>query len=433
MKRVQAIVLVNDKGDSLYPFSDVVSGYLLPVANKPTLAYVVERLVENHFQSIIFVCNQFNREEIEKFVERRFVWPEGRAGKCVFYAPDCYETTVKSIAKLHENGTLVHDFLVIAGDTLTDCRLVDFVLSHSGSKSLLTVAFCESRESKDVLLSEPGTSNLFKLTSVEELEAEGLKVKKVVAKRVKEIELRTGLKTANICMFSQSLLGTFKAFSDEFGGLFEEFIPFVVEHQFHKRLKETFDPAAKDGNSGGFERCLATCASKAERLLTGHKMQFFEFKGYVRHVRLLSDYLEANLDAIAAFHKESLFSPTANSDRKAPAAEPVQRGPVNIFGSNAEVPQSKDIKRSVFGRNARVHQNCKIENSVILNDVEIEENCDISDSIIGSKCTIGAGTKISKCSIGHSNKIKEKSNFADDLLRCETDADIPMTRKLSTI
>lgn len=434
MNKVQAIILVNDKCDALYPFSEVVSGYLLPVANKPCLAYVLERLAENHFQNITFVCNQFNKEEIEKYVERKFVWPEGWTGKYHFYAPSDFETTVQSIAKLHENGTLTHDFIVVSGDTLTDCKLVDFVLTHSSRKSLITLAFCESRGSSDILLAEPQTTNILKLTNVDELENQGLKIKKIVAKRVKEIEFRTGLKSAKIGMFSQALLGTFKKFSDDFGSLFEEFVPFLVEHQFHKRLKETYDLNNKVNSLANFEPNVTSCALKAEKLLSRHKMQYYEFKGYVKHVQKLSDYLEANLDAISMFHKESLFSQTPNSDRKAiGGSEPVQKGPVNIFGANTEVQQSKEIKKSVFGKNTRVHQNCKIENSVIMNDVEIEEGCDISDSIIGAKCTIGAGTRISKCSIGHNSKIKEKSNFSDDMLRCDTDTDIPLTRKLSTI
>ena len=76
MNSVQAVILINEDGNGLYPFSELQPGYLLPVGNKPVLAYVLEHLVANHLSNFIFVCNDKNKEDIEKYVEKKFKWPK---------------------------------------------------------------------------------------------------------------------------------------------------------------------------------------------------------------------------------------------------------------------------------------------------------------------------------------------------------------------
>jgi translation initiation factor eIF-2B subunit epsilon len=435
MNQVQVVVLVNNNGNALYPFSETQPAYLLPVSNKPILAYTLENLIRNHFSHFVFVCHETNCDEIEKYVEKKFQWPANYTRTLHFYSPENYESTMASLASLHSQGVLTKDILVVPGDLISECRLVDLIFLHSGHGNLMTVAYNKAKGSQEVLLVDRGTNNLLKVTSIEEMRDEGLKLKKVLSRRFSGIEVKVEVRQTNTIIVSQRLLPLFEAFKEEFSSLSREFVLFVIDHQFHKKLREKFMEAPSRKNPQDDQGPRTTAMEQAEKHQAVNHIEAYIFEGYVRRVRTMPDYIQANADAIASFYRESVFSPTENNDRpkKAEGQASAPRGPINILGTNADVALGNDIKKSIFGRNCVVKPGCKIENSILMNDVEVEEGCEIKNSVVGPKCKVKGGAKIIACFIGSSNIMLEKSVIRDDILKCAMPVEIEIIRKMSGI
>jgi len=68
----RAVVICDDFDDSLFPITLESPKCLLPIANRPTLAYVLDHLVFRcKFQEILLVSNKYG-DVIKKFVQSNY-------------------------------------------------------------------------------------------------------------------------------------------------------------------------------------------------------------------------------------------------------------------------------------------------------------------------------------------------------------------------
>ena len=434
MNSVQVVILTNNNGNGLYPFSEAQSSYTLPIANKPVLAYVLESLIANHLHNFIFICNENNKEEIEKYVEKKFHWPVMPYRSLQFYAPTEYESTIQSISNISQQNILTQDVMIINGDSISECNIIEMLLLHYGNRNLLTVAYHNRKNEENILFMEKGTINILKTATLEDLEDEGLKIKKIVAKKFKEIELKNNVELSNIFILSKKVLPVFTNFTKEFDSFAKEFVPFFIEHQFHKKLRRLFSTQKKTSNVDFIpDETHQTSFDKACHAYNQERVQMYLFTGYHKQINSLDEFKAANFDAINSLNKESLFNQTENNEKRlfVESTDPKVKFVSNIFGINSEALPSKEIKKSVFGRNCKIKTVGKIENSIIFNDVEIEDECEIINSVVGSKTVIKSGSKIVNCFIGNNNVIPERSLFKDETLKSEEPVESDPIRKMS--
>lgn len=102
MQDFEVIVNCTSRGRSLETLVDDLSKYMLPIANKPLLGYLLE-LFQSKYQAarVTVIVNPSNRQEIEKYVKETFKGPSKKIS--VYFPAKCYEAD-------HSNPDLV-DFL----------------------------------------------------------------------------------------------------------------------------------------------------------------------------------------------------------------------------------------------------------------------------------------------------------------------------------
>lgn len=57
MKEIQVVVNLSGYGYNLFPYTEKTHKHLLPISNKPILAFVMEKLNQHFFTDFIFICN----------------------------------------------------------------------------------------------------------------------------------------------------------------------------------------------------------------------------------------------------------------------------------------------------------------------------------------------------------------------------------------
>lgn len=137
------MVNIKDYGYNLYPFTEVTQLHLLPIANKPALAYLLEKLISHYFTDFIFICNHVNWDSIHYYIKNIFEWPENMNVQYQFYNAENYQDITESLAHLYKDEILTKDFLLIKGDCITECNFNDLVDYHYLNSYTITSVYSE--------------------------------------------------------------------------------------------------------------------------------------------------------------------------------------------------------------------------------------------------------------------------------------------------
>lgn len=127
---MQAIILAAGEGTRLRPFTMSKPKVMLPIGNKPILAYVVKALVENGLKDIIMVVG-YKKERIMSFF--------GDGSK--FGAKITYVVQEKQLgtahALLYVKNMVKEDFVLVAGDNIVDKETISRIIQHDDNPSVL--------------------------------------------------------------------------------------------------------------------------------------------------------------------------------------------------------------------------------------------------------------------------------------------------------
>ena len=128
---MQAIILAAGEGTRLRPFTMSKPKVMLPIGNKPILAYVVKALVANGLSEIIIVVG-YKKERIMSFF--------GDGSK--FGAKITYVVQDKQLGTAHALLLTKHlineDFILVAGDNIIDSESVSRIIHHDNPAVLVT-------------------------------------------------------------------------------------------------------------------------------------------------------------------------------------------------------------------------------------------------------------------------------------------------------
>jgi glucose-1-phosphate thymidylyltransferase len=146
---VIAIVLAGGYGKRLWPLTRDKAKPLLPVAGKPVIDYLVEKLLplKDSVNRVVVLTNSRFKEQFEK-------WAKGWASLNVDVVSDgssCEGEKPGAVGALAEMADLIHeDFLVIAGDCIYDDDLKGFV-EFFNSRKLPIVAVYHAKDVGQIL------------------------------------------------------------------------------------------------------------------------------------------------------------------------------------------------------------------------------------------------------------------------------------------
>jgi len=135
-----AMVLAAGRGERMVPLTDHLPKPLLPIANRPVMAYILEHLARHGFTDVL--ANVFYRaQEIADYF--------GDGSCCGVRLTYAYEEQLWGSAgsvKRNESFFRGERFLVIGADDLTDMDLTELIHRHTLAGALATIGLAEVEE-----------------------------------------------------------------------------------------------------------------------------------------------------------------------------------------------------------------------------------------------------------------------------------------------
>lgn len=130
----QAILLAGGKGLNMRPFTFEMPKGLFPVAGKPILEHIVERLVKYEIRDIIFSIGHLGEKIKQHFGDG------SKFGVRIRYVDETHEAGTGGALNLAKKYITTDTFLVSHGDILIDIDLSDFIAFHKEQDALATIA-----------------------------------------------------------------------------------------------------------------------------------------------------------------------------------------------------------------------------------------------------------------------------------------------------
>jgi len=330
---MQAVILVGGEGTRLRPLTSTVPKPVVPLVDRPFIAFMLDWLVKHGIDDVIMSCG-FLATSVRNVlgdgsaygVRLRFVEepdPRGTAG-----------------ALKYAESMLDERFLMLNGDVLTDIDLTAQIAQHEQSGAKATLAL--------VPVADPSAYGLVHLH-------EDHSVREFLEKPSADAVIETNLISAGAYVLEREIL---------------ELVPpdrnVSIEREVWPRL-------VGNGLYGFPSESYWLDIGTPERYLQG---TFDIIEGNVQTAvgeRLGSDWLAVDDGAEIA----GRVIPPALLERGARVAAGAQVGSLVVLGEDVSIGAGATIERAV-----------------VLNGTEIGAGCTLRDCIVGAGCRIGAGTTI---------------------------------------
>ena len=415
MKEIQVVIMLTGYGYNLFPFTEKQFKHLLPISNKPLLAYILEKLNSHYFSNLIFVCNKENRNEIEHYVRNKFSFNKKLNNNLTFYSTDKFLLPSEALVKLFCDNILYKDFLLVNGDVITDCNFNEFVDFHYLEENDLSVCFVKDQESNLFLLTDCEKSRVFKMIEKEDMKNKGLRVKDVFLKNHLNFDFVVKYSLASVYFCDVKIIRLLARLCNKFAHFGEEILPFLLENQYNKKLITEFYEDIKKEKLNNFLESVNDDKSDSTTSESGKnneknsslKIRGFFFKGLNKKVDSLQDYKKINIDSIAFSKMMANFRFTENNEKSKTLTDDEKKkkgkkkSKINyIISESCQISENVIINKSVIANNTKIGKNSNINNSVILKETIIGENCIIDNCILGNKVVINNNMKLYDCSIG---------------------------------
>jgi mannose-1-phosphate guanylyltransferase len=329
---MQAVILVGGEGTRLRPLTSTVSKPVVPLVDRPLIAYMLEWLARHDIEDVIMSCgflatsvHNVLGDGASQGVRLRYIEepdPRGTAGALKF-----------------AESMLDERFLMLNGDILTDIDLTEQLAQHERTGAKATLAL--------VPVADPTAYGLVRL-------AEDRSVLGFVEKPSSD-QIDTNLISAGVYVLERELL---------------QMIPAGRNVSIEREVWPLLVGAGLYGfPSDGYWLDIGT----PQRYLQG---TFDVIEGNVQTAVLerLGDWLAIAPDAQVL----GRAIPPAVIERGAHVAAGAHVGSLVVLGQGVSVGAGSTVERAV-----------------ILNGSEIGEGCKLLDCVVAAGCRVGAGTQIS--------------------------------------
>jgi NDP-sugar pyrophosphorylase family protein len=137
MPGMKAMVLAAGLGDRLKPITDHLPKPLLPIANRPVMAYIIEHLARHGFTEIIANLH-YRGDQI-----RDYFGDGSQFGVHLTYTVEDRLWGIAGGVRRCRDFFGDDTFLVIGADDLTDMDLTEFLALHRAKQSIATIGLAE--------------------------------------------------------------------------------------------------------------------------------------------------------------------------------------------------------------------------------------------------------------------------------------------------
>lgn len=425
MKEIQVVILIGGYGYSLFPLTEKQYKHLLPIANKPLLAYVVEKLQAHYFTNFIFVCNNENKNDIERYFEEKFIWSKRIPKTTYYYAPERYLSSTQALADLCSKYVITKDILLINGDLLTSCNLNNLIDYHYVNDNDITAVVVDSKDSESLIVADKD-ENMLKITDREELKFKGLYFRSSIIQRNMEMQTYSNKDLAHVFVINRQLFNILPKLSEKFHNFEDELLPFLVEHQYNKKLlreihnikDDVKDNVSQDINSDELEE-------------KRYRINCYLFNGYNRRVNSLKEYVQLNFEALSMYRNSPVFQFTENNEPVMPPnSDDKNKGQGNIISVDNDISPETIIRKCIIAKNCKIGKS-QLKNCIVLKDTIIEDDCILDNCFIGARAIIHAKSKLVDCTVADHYTVKEDSNVNNEVLITRESQEVEVIRKSS--
>ncbi len=172
MNAVKAIILSAGQGRRLLPLTENLPKCLLPVADKPVLAWQIDALTAAGIKEIIIVAG-FQISQIEALLHANYT---KQSNIKVVFNP-FYEVADNLASCWLARNAMDSDFLLLNGDTVIEPALVTQVLNSPSAPITLSVDFKKSYDADDMkvqLDADGWVKQVSKIVPPNEIDAESI-------------------------------------------------------------------------------------------------------------------------------------------------------------------------------------------------------------------------------------------------------------------
>jgi len=278
---------------------------LLPIANKPLIAYQLEHLERMGFYEVLVVIR--HSKTLERYLKTEF------KGKMQIETIEINEESTNNVEALKQIwNKITRDFIIIPCDLLTDVNFDDILDQHIITQASVTMVFREteankqqggkkdaSKEAKDesndydVVVLDDESHRVLQITNNTDIESEGLSIKKTILLRHPNSTISTQLYECHLYVFNYRIIDFLKKCKRKFSNLKEDLIPFLIQNQYNKKLdREFFADAYQDEEQE--KQGLAKQPEKKKKHLS--VFGFISKNTYCKRINMINEYIQGNLD-----------------------------------------------------------------------------------------------------------------------------------------
>ena len=354
----QAVIIIGP-GHQLHPLVDSHSPKcLLPIANKPMIAHVLNWLTSSGISTSLILCNPRLASPLSTVISKHCD-PRTQIGIIPFIEDDVSGAGTVA-ALLAARPFIKSDFILLPCDLVTNASLQVMADLHRSKNALVTCMLCSVDEESTSFV---GTcfvgmdkQRVAYLKRGDALDRHSLTLPLPLLFRHPCLNLRTDLQDCHCYMFSRDIYE--HPLLQKGKGMFsikEELLPALVKtDSVHAYILEERQRRLTEEMDRREEYCLR--ANNKNALMLANK--------------LLASHL--------------------SSSKKDPT----------LMGEGASLGERCTIRRSNIGHHVTIGCNVKITNCLIMDHVVIQDHCKLENVIAGAKSTIRDACQLKDCVIG---------------------------------
>ena len=303
----KSLLPVFRKGQKLFPLADRYPKPLLPIANKPLIAYQLEHLEKMGFFEVLILHR--HSKTLEKYLKSEY------KGRMQIETVEINEDSTNNVEALKQIwNKITRDFIVIPCDLLTDVNFDDILDQHIITQASVTMVFRETPSTKppagkkealkenkdesddyDVVVLDDDTHRVLQITNNSDLEGEGLSIKKTMLLRHPKATISTQLYECHLYVFNYRMIDFLKNCKRKFSNIKDDLIPFLIQNQYNKKLdREFFTEEYLDEEQLEKPKNLKEPEKKKKHVSI---FGYISRNTYCKRINVINEYIQGNLDS----------------------------------------------------------------------------------------------------------------------------------------
>ncbi|CAO3615490.1 unnamed protein product [Cunninghamella blakesleeana] len=427
----QAVILAGyGSSNRLYPISEDenLPKALLPVGNKPMIAYTLEWLEKAGIHDAIVIIQSTGNapQKLSGYLSRNYTG----SVHCNVVAVDEDFETAEALRSV--KNKIDRDFIVIPCDLITDLNPRDLLDQHRVSEATMTALFYEPSNleggSKDDELSpyvgiEPKRNAL--VYKANRSDDEDFSIRMSLLTKFPRVRIHTDLQDAHLYIFKRWVIDMLEE-KENIASISDDLIPMLVKCQYQKKMleKENVNQYASK-----YQHLLETALSLSTTSSDYIDENVFmsdpihpSFKspvttlayvyrdGFCGRGNTLSRYTELNRHVI----KQG--TPVVRVPATAEVAPKTQVGNDSIIGEHTKIDERSSIKKSSVGAHCVIGKNVKIANSVIMDYVTIKDNAKVDGCVICNNAKVLDKAVLKDCEVASDFVVEKDSQVKGEKL-----------------